>query len=319
MDRAFLWAVASVCAAAIVGCGPDSSSGSTAGTGASGSGGSAGSNSTSSAGSAGSAGTGGTSSGSAGAAGSSGSAGTAGTGGTSTAVEVCPAGKYILCEDFEGTAVGDIPQGWEKHGDPVAVSDDAAANGAHSLKMGPIDSWERRIYHDGTILGSGHWGRIRFKVMLPVPDAFVHSTIVTLHGDGPTVGPAEVRVVDTVKEDKDGFNNDGNGSHFQYLYNVQPNGAEFGTGSNYDYKFDDAWHCAEWHIDAPTQSYEFYIDGMKIDKMTLMNGAGNYTGTEIPDVFDQIRIGWNNYQSAPPGFTAWVDDVTFDKDRIGCQ
>ncbi|WP_437592376.1 hypothetical protein [Sorangium sp. So ce1000] len=42
-----------------------------------------------------------------------------------------------------------------------------------------------------------------------------------------------------VKEDKDGWNNDGNGSHIQYLYNVQPAGEEFGKGSTYD-GYDDS-------------------------------------------------------------------------------
>src|SRR5262249_43044206 len=164
-----------------------------------------------------------------------------------------------------------------------------------------------------------HWGRIRYKVQLPVPDAFVHSTIVALYGAGPDTGLQEVRVVDTVKEDVDGFNNDGNGSHFQYLYNVQPNGPEFGTGSDYNWKFDGQWHCAEWHIDAPTQSYDFYIDGMHVDQIAIANGRGNFAGSEIPDGYSEVRIGWNNYQSAPPGFTAWVDDIAMDSQRIGCQ
>lgn len=261
-------------------------------------------------------------SGSGGSGGSAGSTasggGSGGAGGTGQVQGLCSPGKYILCEDFEGTDVGEIPQGWTKHGDPVAVADDEAVSGTRSLKMGPIESWERRIYHDGSMLGTGHWGRIRYKVQLPVPDAFVHSTIVALYGVGPTTGDQEVRVVDTVKEDKDGFNNDGNGSHFQYLYNVQPNGPEFGKGSDYNWKFDDQWHCAEWHIDGPTQSYDFYIDDQHIEQISIANGPGNYSGSEIPDSFTEVRVGWTNYQKAPPGFTAWIDDVALDNDRIGC-
>ena len=248
-----------------------------------------------------------------------GSGGGGGAGGAGQSQGLCTPGKYILCEDFEGTDVGGIPQGWTKHGDPVAVADDDAVSGTRSLKMGPIESGERRIYHDGSMLGTGHWGRIRYKVQLPVPDAFVHSTIVALHGVGPTTGIQEVRVVDTVKEDKDGFNNDGNGSRVQFLYNVQPNGAEFGKGSDYNWKFDDQWHCAEWHIDGPTQSYDFYIDDQHIDQISIANGPGNYSGSEIPDAFTEVRVGWTNYQSAPPGFTAWIDDVALDNERIGCK
>jgi hypothetical protein len=31
-----------------------------------------------------------------------------------------------------------------------------------------------------------------------------------------------------------------------------------------------------------------------------------------------VRLGWNNYQSAPPGFTAWVDDFAIATTRVGC-
>lgn len=289
------------------GCGPEPSASSTGGSGGNG-------GDTGTGGAGATTGTGGSGASSAGGGGSGASGGAGGA-----APVACPAGKYILCEDFESTDVGGIPQGWTKHGDPVAVADDAAVSGVRSLKMGPIEVWERRIYHDASALGSGHWGRIRYKVQLPVPDAFVHSTLVALHGEGPTTGIQEVRVVDTVKEDVDGFNNDGDGNHFQYLYNVQPNGPEFGKGSSYDWKFDDQWHCAEWHIDGPTQSYDFYIDDLHVDQISIANGPGNYDGSEIPDSFGEIRIGWINYQQAPPGFTAWIDDVALDDERIGCQ
>ena len=231
----------------------------------------------------------------------------------------CDQGTYLLCEDFEDTAVNAIPTGWTKHGDPVAVADDQAASGTHSLKMGARDNGERRIYHDAMSYPSTHWGRVRFKVQTPVPDAFVHSTIVTLFGKSPKPDmlDLEVRVVDTVKESKQGFNNDGNGSHYQVIYNVQPQGRdEFGHGSSYDWKFDDKWHCAEWHIDSMQQSFQFWYDGVEIDDN---NGPGNFNESEVPSVFREIRLGWNNYQAAPPGFTAWVDDFAMATQRISCD
>jgi hypothetical protein len=302
MDKVGLWAFVALFAVVQVGCTSNPSNSNTGGSGGKGGDG----NSTSVGGSAGAGG------------GSSGTSGAGGSGGTID-THACTPGKYIICEDFETTDVGQIPANWVKHGDPVAVADDQAANGKHALKMGPIDSWERRIYHDGSQLGSGHWGRIRYLVQLPVPDAFVHSTLVALYGEGPTTGIQEVRVVDTVKEDKDGWNNDGNGSHIQYLYNVQPNGPEFATGSDYNWYYEDKWHCVEWHIDGPTQAYDFYLDGVKVDKISIANGPGNYTGSEIPNAYQEVRIGWTNYQTAPPGFTAWIDDIALDSQRIGCQ
>ena len=224
----------------------------------------------------------------------------------------CAAGKYLLCEDFETTAVGEVPAGWTKQGS-AGVSEANAAGGKRSLAITPAANGSRRMRHPGAILGSQHWGRIRYKVQLPVPDAFVHSTLVALQGNGPTRGAEEVRVVDTVK------NSSANGSKHQFLYNVQASNGEFGKGSAYDYSFDGAWHCAEWHLDAATQTYEFFFEGTRLSSISFSNGAGKYTGSEIPTSIDEIRVGWNNYQSAPPGFTAWLDDLAVGVARVGCE
>jgi hypothetical protein len=49
-----------------------------------------------------------------------------------------------------------------------------------------------------------------------------------------------------------------------------------------------------------------------------MNGAGNLSGTGIPQMFQSIEVGWINYQNAPPGFVAWIDELAIDSTRVGC-
>jgi hypothetical protein len=247
--------------------------------------------------------------GGAGSAGAKGTGGGAGIGGPS----LCAAGKFIVCEDFESTAVGGTPSGWTKHGD-ATVQTDQAARGTHALKIGAAASGERRIYADASKLGSGHWGRVFYKVQVPAAKAssgsVIHSTLVAFQGNGPKNGSSEYRVVDTVE--------DSNGKH-QFLWNVQPSSvSEFGKGSPYNWTYDGNWHCAEWHVDGPTQSYHFYIDGGEVTDIAINNGAGNYSGTDIPNVFAEVRVGWNNYQSASPGFVAWFDEIAMDTNRIGC-
>jgi hypothetical protein len=269
-------------------------------------------------------GTGGVAAGGAGGAGGTASGGSSGNGGTSAVSDSgsggniamgCSAHDYVICEDFESTAVGGTPDGWTKHGDASGVVDDEARHGTRSLRLGAIVSWERRIYNDASALGAAHWGRIFYKVELPVPDAFVHSTMVALFGSGPLSGPAEYRVVDTVKQ---AVNTPDIGSRHQFLYNVQPQSSgEFGRGTSYDWTFDGEWHCAEWHIDAAIQSYHFYYDG--IEELGFEDGAGNYEDSDIPTSFSEVRVGWINYQEAPPGFVAWIDDIALDEERIGCD
>jgi hypothetical protein len=267
---------------------------------------------TSAMGAAGSTGTGGATGGSATGGSATGGSATGGESGAAGATGAQPSCSpdYVLCEDFEASAVGSVPSGWTAHG-KAAVADDQANAGNHSLKLSPADNGERRIYHPTAMLGAAHWGRVYYRVQLPTPEAFVHSTIVTFYGNGPDIGDAEFRVVDTVKDAKTG--GFAGGKH-QFLYNVQPNGAEFGAGSDYDYTFDDQWHCAEWHVDAVAQSVEFFYDGTQVK----LNEGSDYPGAKLPMRFVEVRLGWNNYQSAPPGFTAWVDDFAVAEQRVGC-
>jgi hypothetical protein len=265
----------------------------------------------------GSAGTGGAGGGRGGNA-AGGGGGTSGSGGTGGAAglggqSLCAPGKFVICESFESTSVGGVPSGWSKHGD-AAVQADQAARGTHALKIGAAASGERRLYTDASLLGSGHWGRIFYKVQLPAPlpgaGNVIHSTLVAFQGNGPQNGSSEYRVVDTVE--------DSNGKH-QFLWNVQPSSAsEFGKGSAYNWSYDGNWHCAEWHVDGATQSYQFFIDGAEVTQIAIANGAGKYSGTDIPNVFTQARVGWNNYQSASPGFVAWIDEIAMHTSRIGC-
>jgi hypothetical protein len=284
--------------AGAAGTGGAGTAGTTAGAAQAGVSGSAGA---SSAGAAGSAGASGSASG--GAAGSGGMAGAAGGTGTCSP-------SYLLCEDFESTAVGATPSGWTAKG-MASVAEDQANQGKRSLKVSPEDDGERRITHDAAVLGGQHWGRIYYRVQLPAPEAFVHSTLVAFSGEGPTIGAAEFRFVDTVKQQG------GAGAKHQFLYNVQPqNSGEFATQGPYDWSFDGQWHCVEWHVDSADQSYQFYFEGS--EEIAFSHGAGNFNGSQLPTSFDEVRIGWNNYQSAPPGFTAWIDDVALDDERVGC-
>jgi hypothetical protein len=112
-------------------------------------------------------------------------------------------------------------------------------------------------------------------------------------------------------------------STHQFLYNVQiTGGSEFAKGGPYNWSFDGKWHCVEWFVDGANQKYQFYYEGTEVTEIRLNNGAGNYGSgsnrTHLPMMFTDFRVGWITYQNAPPGFTAWVDEVAIDANRIGC-
>ncbi|MEA3213330.1 MAG: hypothetical protein QOE70_6387 [Chthoniobacter sp.] len=231
--------------------------------------------------------------------------------------------RILLSEDFEATAVGEIPPGFTKTG-AVAVAEDAAHSGRKSLRLEAAPRGARRITKQGAeiaALGGQHWGRLYFKVKLPTPApvvpegkkfAVIHSTLVGGTATSPLFNdPIEVRVLDTVL---------GPNGTFQFLYNVQPKQRpEFATGSKYRFRYSDEWTLAEWFIDHATQAYRFFVNGEEVTEIALHKGAGNFAGAEIPAVFDSLSFGWNNYQPAGEGFVAWIDDLALSKERIGSQ
>ena len=226
-------------------------------------------------------------------------------------------GKFILYEDFESTNPGGAPKGFQKDG-KVGVAADAANSGRQSLRIEAAANGPRRITISNkdimTQLGGQHWGRLYFKVQQPspVPDnGVIHSTLVGGRAKSPL--PAkdgiEVRVLDTVMNNK---------GEYQYIYNVQPQGrAEFGKGGGYKSRFTDEWTLAEWSVDFATQTYRLFINGEEVTDVAFTKGAGKYEGSEIPEVFESLSFGWNNYQNAGKGFVAWIDDIALAKDRLG--
>lgn len=232
------------------------------------------------------------------------------------------AADIIVSDDFESTAVGQIPKGFTKTG-AIAVAEDMAHSGKHSLKIDPAVKGGRFISLPAdkvAALGSEHWGRFYYKVKTPAPlpvipegktSASIHCTFVAGKCSSPLANdPIEVRLM--------GLSVNGTGA-FKYLYNVQPKQRkEFGVGAKAAQQFTDEWVLAEWHADNATQTYQFFVNGQEVTDIGLHKGAGQFEGVEIPAKFDTFSVGWTNYQPASgDGFTVWIDDLALGKKRLG--
>lgn len=306
--------------------------GSTTGTGGTSSGGTTGTGGTASGGSTGGGGHGGaTASGGAGGQ----VAGTGGTGGAGNSAGAPGSGgsaggssggcKYKLCEDFESSTVGAVPTGWTSFkgyngtigATDQAVASDAAHSGTKSLKSIAAAQGSARVQLALSSLGataSKHWGRIFYKVQSPSAvdnanngTAVLHTTIVSLMG-----GTIENRIVDTVeKADR---------TH-QWLFNAPDDMCC--SSSQYNWKFDDAWHCAEWYVEATAKnqqaqvSYRFFSDSQEVTDI----GFSNRSAPELPPTYDTIVLGATYYQhdTLTGPFTMWVDDLAIDDTQIGCK
>ena len=251
----------------------------------------------------------GTGGGGAGAAGSGGAAGAAGAGGGGSGA--CAGKPYKLCEDFESGMSGAFPTGWTKFkgygagaADDVTMSTEEFHSGKASVKSSSMATGQTRIQKSIAALGataSKHWGRIFYKVQSPAAqptNGVLHVTFVGLmHGTG------ENRVVDIVEDNK--------GMH-QWLYNNPDDKGSL--GSSYDWKFDAAWHCAEWSVDVGAKSYKFFTDGSEVKQI-------GFTGKDDAQMaaYSAITVGAEFYQVPPKPFVMWFDDLAIDDNQIGCQ
>lgn len=223
----------------------------------------------------------------------------------------------VMTEDFESTAVGTIPTGFTKTGE-IGVEQGVAHSGTHALQVEPAIKGGRFITlapDKVAALGGEHWGRLYYKVKTPTPmptGKLIHATFV----DGKAISPLAHDVID-VRLATLLFYPDGT---YKYFYNVQPpkGRAEFGPKSATLQTFNDDWQLLEWHADAASQTYQFFVNGKEVTDIGQHKGAGNYEGIEIPDAFQTLSFGFTNYQPASgAGFTVWIDDIAVGKHRLG--
>jgi len=238
----------------------------------------------------------------------SGSGGSTGQGGATGAG--CAGKTYKLCEDFEAGPTSGVPTGWTTlagfgsgASQGVSTSTATAHSGTVSLQSNSSMTGQARVQKSLSGLGataSKHWGRIFYKVGTPPvkpSSGVLHITMVGLQGG------TEDRVVDIVE--------DSNGKH-QWLFNIPDDSCC--TSSTYDWSFDSDWHCAEWYVDASSQSYRFFTDGTEVTSIGFTNRSGAKMST-----WTSIGLGAIFYQSVSSPVVMWFDDLAIDDSQIGCK
>jgi hypothetical protein len=242
---------------------------------------------------------------------SSGSGSTGGSDSTGGGASSCA--DYLFCEDFEMGSPGEMPPGWterggwDQGGSRAVLSSDEKHGGSQSLKGAVGTNGQFRIEHDLAMLGDAvghHWGRIFYKVKTPVAldGMYVHNTFVAFGRPSADNGD-ESRLVDTVVAP--------DGTH-QFLFNVPDDSCC--ASSSYDYSYEGGWHCAEWYVEAGTETFRFFYDNTEVTDIAFTGVAGAHI-----ESFSSIIVGWINYQSPSTPNEGWFDDLAIDDSQIGCD
>ncbi len=234
-------------------------------------------------------------------------------GGTS----LCDEGEFEVCENFETSAVGQIPPGWSyKKGasaNNIGIADDEAARGSQSLRV-DIAGGQRTVIAMIQLENLGelahrHYGRMFYRVQGPSVSESIHFD--ALEVDGPWMGHQNaVRFAAT------GVGVGTATSNWAWIYNVQPFdpvGMEFAIrGDRSAHPRVDEWMCLEWFFDADAQEAQYFDDGVPIEYLHI-----DTERSEIP-VLTSLAVGMQKFQ--PTGaLRAWVDEVALDSERIGCN
>lgn len=190
----------------------------------------------------------------------------------------------------------------------MGVARDDAARGSGSFKLEGGTTGAQWITPTAELgeLATAHWGRMFFRVQQPAPwpmSGVLHGDLFEARGPYGTDNVNRVRwgIVANTQQ------------RFQWIYNVQRSSNEFATGTPYEYQWSDAWVCMEWHHDQATQEAALWLDEVEVE--AIRQSAED--NPEIP-AFDDISVGWANYQAANPQFVVYIDEVVFDDERIGC-
>jgi hypothetical protein len=101
------------------------------------------------------------------------------------------------------------------------------------------------------------------------------------------------------------------------LLNYNPHDCYYGTNKPIP---QGRWACWEWLFDGGNNIIEFYIDG-ELQARVQDKGQGCVDGSssvwQAPS-FNQLRIGFVNYQSKAENTVLWLDELAAGPTRMGC-
>lgn len=274
-------------------------------------------------------GTGGTA-GVAGTAGASGSAGTGGAGARDLSTDKtlflgasrCAQANVQLCEDFESGTLDTAT--WTAIGGAKPVIDGMQkARGSMALHLTASGGDQSAIRESKTFPAPNntYYGRV-FAYFASLPNtagglSYAHWTMIAASGSGVT---GEIRVSGQLQGGTNlwGVGTDSTGSADGTgdwtNSDKDPNGKPMAVPTG-------QWLCIEWLHKGDTNETRFWWDGVEHPSLhttpTTPHGGNSGVQYLLPQ-FQQVWLGWQEYQATSEKFELWIDEIAIDKDRIGC-
>lgn len=234
----------------------------------------------------------------------------------------CGDAKATFCDDFESQAAGALPgPAWGYPYDFRPKIDTAhAMRGKNALYFESAASVAAHVEVTQTFpaLSGNLFGRMFVWIdELPTTPNTARWNLVALRGTGTDT---EVRLGGQVEASRDNKNYFGVGSDYGESGTWQTSGKEAESTVR-----QKDWICVEWQFKGDSSESTVWLDGVEQKSLHLTATEYRDGDTEMGKqfkfpTFDKLRIGWWLYQgnATPSPSKVWIDEVVFDKARIGC-
>lgn len=230
----------------------------------------------------------------------------------------CAAAHVQLCEDFESGTLDTAT--WTAVGTPPAIEGAQHARGSKALHITQHGNGLSYIREKKTFPAPNdtYWGRIFvYFVQLPATPGmtYAHWTFAAASGTGTT---GEIRLSGQLQNGKNLFGvgtdsgNDPAGTGDWTNSDKDPNNAPRAVPTG-------EWLCIEWMHAGATNETRFFWDAVEHTSLytSATQHGGNTNQYKLPE-FNQLWIGWQEYQASTETFEMWVDEIAIDPARVGC-
>jgi hypothetical protein len=229
----------------------------------------------------------------------------------------CADSGLQLCEDFETGSLNKAV--WAVNGGTPVIDTMEAARGTHALHVTQHGDGLTSIKETVTFPEphDTYFGRVfvYFK-SLPSGAMYEHWTMLAASGTGI---PGEIRV-------------SGQYQSGQSLFGVGTDNRTDGGSGDWTNSDDDPegkpvavpldkWLCIEWMHKGDTNETAFWWDAVPHPSLStdagVVHGGMPKNPYLLPE-FNQVWIGWQEYQTTSEVFESWIDEIAIDVERIGC-
>lgn len=223
----------------------------------------------------------------------------------------CQNEHILFQDDFEAYTVGEAPQApWKKEGaGKVAIDTTKHYSGKQSVHFTSGEGYKNRaligLSHIFPVAENRYYGSLQLYVAKASPDG-VHWTMIQSSGQVPGKNyRSEVRY---------------GGQHNQQLMaNYETMGVASDCWQHSSVKIpENQWCSLKWFFDGTTDTMKLWLNDVLVEEITVTGSgqgcvANDTNGQWSFPVFENIFVGWVDYQTGGGTRNVWIDDVTIWK------